>query len=278
MAAWLETPDHLIVDLRNIAAAEMAPLLEEETAAWSAALDWDFEPSAELVRRFVGMQALNGFALLEGERTIGYSYYIREEKKGLIGIGLFPLGPSSINSRKLLATLADIKGTKIRVLASPFQNELINRLGATPVAMTLADVMPALQQGAIDGALSTVPTFGTLRHYDVAKNMLEIGQPFVFTVSEISKKWFDALPKELQTIVTEEGDNATTAVLPWNLDFFEAQRKVWVEKGGTLTSLPAPEQTAMLDRISSIGADLSKSSPGLAAAYEAVQAAKARIK
>jgi len=79
------TPDHLIVDLRNISAADMAPLLDEETVAWRAALDWDFEPSAELVRRFVGMQALNGFALLEGGRTIGYAYYIREEKKGLIG-------------------------------------------------------------------------------------------------------------------------------------------------------------------------------------------------
>ena len=85
MAAWLESPDHLVVDLRNTSAAEMAPLLDEETAAWRVALDWDFEPSAELVRRFVGMQALNGFALLEGPRTIGYSYYIREEKKGLIG-------------------------------------------------------------------------------------------------------------------------------------------------------------------------------------------------
>jgi len=85
MAAWLESPDHLVVDLRNISAAEIAPLLDEETAAWRTALDWDFEPSAELVRRFVGMQALNGFALLEGARTIGYSYYIREEKKGLLG-------------------------------------------------------------------------------------------------------------------------------------------------------------------------------------------------
>ena len=85
MAAWLESPDHLVVDLRNVSAADLAPLLDEETAAWRAALDWDFEPSAELVRRFVGMQALNGFALLEGARTIGYSYYIREEKKGLIG-------------------------------------------------------------------------------------------------------------------------------------------------------------------------------------------------
>src|SRR5258708_23449941 len=85
MAAWLESPDHFIVDLRNVTAADMAPLLDEEAVVWRAALDWDFEPSAELVRRFVGMQALNGFALLEGERTIGYTYYIREEKKGLIG-------------------------------------------------------------------------------------------------------------------------------------------------------------------------------------------------
>jgi len=85
MAAWLESPEQLVVDLRKVSAAELAPLLEEETAAWRAALDWDFEPSADLVRRFVEMQALSGFALLEGARTIGYSYYIREEKKGLIG-------------------------------------------------------------------------------------------------------------------------------------------------------------------------------------------------
>src|SRR6266851_6660457 len=85
MAAWLESPDHLIVDLRKISAADLVPLLEEETTAWRTALDWDFEPSADLVRRFVDMQALNGFALLEGMRTIGYSYYMREEKKGLIG-------------------------------------------------------------------------------------------------------------------------------------------------------------------------------------------------
>jgi len=85
MAAWLESPDQLVVDLRKVSAADLAPLLEEETGVWRASLDWDFEPSAELVRRFVDMQALNGFALLEGARTIGYSYYIREEKKGLIG-------------------------------------------------------------------------------------------------------------------------------------------------------------------------------------------------
>ncbi len=85
MAAWQESPEPLVVDLRKVSAADLTPLLEEETGVWQRALDWDFRPSAELVRRFVDMQALNGFALLEGERVIGYCYYIREEKKGLIG-------------------------------------------------------------------------------------------------------------------------------------------------------------------------------------------------
>jgi len=85
MAAWQESPEHFVVDLRKVSAADLTPLLEEETGVWRWALDWDFEPSAELVRRFVDMQALNGFALLEGGRVMGYCYYIREEKKGLIG-------------------------------------------------------------------------------------------------------------------------------------------------------------------------------------------------
>ncbi|MDP9114036.1 MAG: GNAT family N-acetyltransferase [Acidobacteriota bacterium] len=85
MAAWQESPEHLVVDLRKVSAADLMPLLEEETGVWQRALDWDFQPSAELVRRFVEMQALSGFALLKDGCVIGYCYYIREEKKGLIG-------------------------------------------------------------------------------------------------------------------------------------------------------------------------------------------------
>jgi ribosomal protein S18 acetylase RimI-like enzyme len=78
-----------LVELRTIEVDLLNPLLDEETSAWRAALDWDFRPSADLVRRFVHMQALNGFALLtytsRGPRVDGYSYYVCEEGKGLIG-------------------------------------------------------------------------------------------------------------------------------------------------------------------------------------------------
>jgi ribosomal protein S18 acetylase RimI-like enzyme len=48
-------------------------------------LEWDFEKSADLVRRFVDMSALSGSALVEDGEIAGYMYYVLEEEKGLIG-------------------------------------------------------------------------------------------------------------------------------------------------------------------------------------------------
>ncbi len=74
-----------IIDLRRLSARDLQPLLEEETATWRDELEWDFEKSADLVRRFVELRALNGSALLEGGEVTGYVYYVLEENKGLIG-------------------------------------------------------------------------------------------------------------------------------------------------------------------------------------------------
>jgi ribosomal protein S18 acetylase RimI-like enzyme len=74
-----------IVDLRCLSASDIDPLLEEECLAWRNELEWDFEKSADLVRRFVDMNALSGSALLEDGQIAGYMYYVLEEDKGLIG-------------------------------------------------------------------------------------------------------------------------------------------------------------------------------------------------
>lgn len=74
-----------IVELRQITADELDPLLEEESRAWSEQLHWDFSASADLVRRFARMRALNGFALAVHGAVAGYCYYVAEDEKGLIG-------------------------------------------------------------------------------------------------------------------------------------------------------------------------------------------------
>src|ERR1700733_4801075 len=85
MAALSDTPVARVVELRHLRAGDLDMLLEEETEVWRETLDWDFRGSAGLVRRFLEMQALNGYALLINGYPVGYCYYVAEERKGLIG-------------------------------------------------------------------------------------------------------------------------------------------------------------------------------------------------
>ncbi len=198
--------------------------------------------------------------------------------KGLIGAGIFPIGPSSIITKKPIHGLADYAGLKIRVLASPFQLELIKRMGGSPVAMTLADVLPALQQGAIDGSLTTITQYTTLHYIDAAKYVVETGQPYVSSIAVLSKKWVEGLPPDLQKIVRDDALKVSTDIVPFINQFFDAQRKVWTDSGGSLVSLPAADQAAFMSKISSIGLDLSASKPDLNAAIKIVMASAAKNK
>src|SRR5215469_715645 len=85
MAALSDSPLARIVDLRHLRSGDLDLMLEEETQRWHESLDWDFRASAGLVRRFLDMQALNGYALVVNGHPVGYCYYVCEEKKGLIG-------------------------------------------------------------------------------------------------------------------------------------------------------------------------------------------------
>src|SRR5260370_11453673 len=138
--------------------------------------------------------------------------------KGLRGVGLFSITPSSIIAKSAIRHLSDFKGKKIRIFASDFQTTAFKRLGVTPVAMTLGDVLPAIQQGAIDGALAALTVFTPMQYQDAAKYVTETGQPSVFIIVEISRKWYDALPEDLQQIVDRDAANESVAINPWAID------------------------------------------------------------
>jgi|HubBroStandDraft_2_1064218.scaffolds.fasta_scaffold132512_1 TRAP-type transport system periplasmic protein len=196
--------------------------------------------------------------------------------KGLHGVGMFIAQPDSLVSKTAIRHLADFQGKKIRIFASDFQSEAMKRLGATPVAMTLGDVLPALQQGAIDGAVAGITVFSAFHYQDAAKYVTEINQPQIFLMLEISQKWYDSLPPDLQKIVDQDGAKETRAINPAALDLFNKARQAWTEKGGELISLPADEQAKMMQTLSSVGDDVSKAKPGVRDAYEIVTAAAKR--
>lgn len=183
--------------------------------------------------------------------------------KGLLGIGLFSAGMNSIVSRKPVHHLAEFKGMKIRVLASPFQLEMIKRMDASPVAMSLGDVLPALQQGAIDGSLGNVAVFAPFHYQDAAKYITEINQPYVTCIAEMNRKWVEALPADLQSVLRQDAAATSRGIVPFLHEFIDAQHKEWTGKGGKLIDLPSDEQTALNARLAGIGDDLSKANPEL---------------
>jgi TRAP-type C4-dicarboxylate transport system substrate-binding protein len=198
--------------------------------------------------------------------------------KGLHGVGLFIAQPSSLISKTPIRHLADFKGKKIRVLASQFQMRALERLGATPVAMTLGDVLPALQQGAIDAAISGLGVFVNMHFQDAAKYITETKQPAIFVIHEISRKWYDALPADLQQVIDQAGRSESLAINAPALKMNDDQRKAWVANGGELISLPADEQAAMMTTFRSVGEDVSGSKPALHEAYRIVADAAQRTR
>jgi TRAP-type C4-dicarboxylate transport system substrate-binding protein len=198
--------------------------------------------------------------------------------KGLHGVALFMVNPAAIAAKTPIRSLADFKGKKIRIFASKFQSEAFDRLGATPVAMSLGDVLPALQQGAIDGAVASTAVFTAFHYQDAAKFATETGQPAIFGIVEISKKWYDTLPPDLQQIVDQTAARESVTVNPQASEITENSRKAWVAGGGELIQLPPDQQSSLLQMLSSVGADVSAQKPLLNAAYKIVSDAAQRVK
>jgi TRAP-type C4-dicarboxylate transport system substrate-binding protein len=198
--------------------------------------------------------------------------------KGLHGAGLMMAQPSCIISKMPIRHLADFKGKKIRIFASQFQSVAFERLGVTPVAMTLGDVLPALQQGAIDGAVAGIGPFVHLHFSDAAKYVTEANTPAIFIILEVSQKWYDSLPKDLQDIVDKDGAEVSKSINQTAITMYQEQRKAWTAAGGELISLPRDDQASMMQTLSTVGDDVSKSKPALHEAYQVVSDAAKRTR
>ena len=74
-----------ILDLRHFSSADLRPLLEEEIAAWGSLLAWDYAQSAEMILRYMEAKILPGYAAIERGSIFGYSFFVYEQSKGVIG-------------------------------------------------------------------------------------------------------------------------------------------------------------------------------------------------
>jgi TRAP-type transport system periplasmic protein len=73
------------------------------------------------------------------------------------------------NSKRPINTPSDLKGLKLRVQQGKVFADTVNGLGASAVPMGWNEVIPAVQQGVVDGADLPVANIFNLKAYEVSK-------------------------------------------------------------------------------------------------------------
>lgn len=172
--------------------------------------------------------------------------------KRIIGVGLLIGAPSIFATRKPIHKLSDFDGLKIRVLGGHMQQAQVRALNMSPVPMSLGDVMPALQQGTLDGVLGGLPVLTALRYYDVAKYIVETNHGLLAAIGIISQKWHAALPPDLQAIVIEAGKKASADVYQFSVDDINRARQKWLASGGEITKLDPADQDKMMKEMEAV--------------------------
>lgn len=74
-----------IIDIRHFSAEDFGPLLESESRAWYDRLRWDYAPSIRLIAGCLADKRLSGYAILSEGQLKGYSFFLYEGEKGMIG-------------------------------------------------------------------------------------------------------------------------------------------------------------------------------------------------
>jgi len=91
------------------------------------------------------------------------------EDKGIKVLGYLDSGSRNFFTQKPVRTPDDLKGQKIRVMASPVMVNTMKALGATGVPVAWAELYTALQTGVVDGAENNHPSVVAKKFYEVSK-------------------------------------------------------------------------------------------------------------
>jgi tripartite ATP-independent transporter DctP family solute receptor len=91
------------------------------------------------------------------------------EDKGIKILGYLDSGSRNFFTQKAIRTPDDLKGQKIRVMASPVMVNTMKALGATGVPVAWAELYTALQTGVVDGAENNHPSVVAKKFYEVSK-------------------------------------------------------------------------------------------------------------
>lgn len=196
--------------------------------------------------------------------------------QGIETIAAFPHGPLALLTSTPVEKAADLKGLRIR-MAGPtaLSRGPFDRLGAAAVSMPLGEVLPALQNGVVDGLVAGMPVYTTFRYYDVARDMTVLPESFLVVTAVASRAFLDRIGPEMADKVRAAARAALPETNAWNREAMKGVEASWREHGGRIVSLAGAEAEAWRDAVAATMPEAEAEQPALAGEIAFLRAAAA---
>ena len=133
---------------------------------------------------------------------------------GTIGLGWGITGMRAIFSSKDIATIADIKGMKLRINPTPAYRDFYQLLGAAPTPIPTPQVFDAMSNGQVDGLEADLEFSWNQRFDKVSKVILQMNAIFMPVVALVSGRVWQGMPAADRELIT----SAVRAALTTQVD------------------------------------------------------------
>lgn len=181
------------------------------------------------------------YRVMDNDRVMD-PVYQSTAAQGFIGVGWYDSGARNFYMSKApIRSIEDLQGKKIRVMQSDTAIRTLKMLGASPIAMSQAEVYTSLQQGILDGAENNEFALTIARHGEVARFYTYDMHTRIPDILLMSNLAFEKLTTAQQKIIREaikasiEYEKAAwdaeiektkkEAVKNFNVEFFEIDKK-----------------------------------------------------
>src|SRR4051812_16810237 len=127
------------------------------------------------------------------------------EEKGIKKLAYMDSGSRNFFTQKPIKTPADLKGQKIRVMASPVMVKTMEAMGATGVPVAWSELYTALQTGVVDGGENNHPSVVAKKFYEVSKYYTLDEHMRIPDLLVVSLKFYNSLNDQQKKAVVQAG-------------------------------------------------------------------------
>lgn len=140
------------------------------------------------------------------------------------------------NSKRPIAEPKDVRGLKLRVQPAKVFADTINGFGGVAVPMAWSEVIPAAQQGVIDGADLPIVNILALKAYEVSKYCSMTFHNYGPTLAVVNLEVWNGLSAAQQKLMLDAARNAQGVVrkLTESVDNFDKAKELLEPKGMTI--------------------------------------------